>query len=239
MKEFKRDNVTLILGDCMDYMKDLHDNAFDLSIVDPPYGIREDRAFVRKTPAIDPRNGRPIITRPKRVGNWDNARPDKSYFIELQRVNKNQIIWGGNYFADLLPAKSCWVVWDKVNGGSDQADCELAWTSFNTAVRQIEYMWCIAQGKSLKEGRIAQGNNKLWEKKFHPTQKPVALYKWLLKNYAKEIDRIIDTHLGSGSSAIAAWEYKCKEFVGIEIDKEYYDAGVKRFKNHIAQQKLF
>lgn len=152
--------------DCMEGMKQFPDKFFDLAIVDPPYGIKADRMFVRKTPAIDPRNGRPILTKPKKIGNWDNERPSEEYFKELQRVSVNQIIWGGNYFADLLPAKSCWIVWDKVNGGSDQADCELAWTSFDSAVRQIEFMWCIAQGRSMEQGRIAQGNNQLWEKKF-------------------------------------------------------------------------
>ena len=223
--------------DCMEGMARYPDKYFDLAIVDPPYGIKADRAFVRKTPARDPRNGRLIITKPKKVGYWDDKRPDLDYFSELRRVSKNQIIWGGNYFADLLPAKSCWIVWDKVNGNSDQADCELAWTSFNTAVRQIEYMWCIAQGKSVKEGRIAQGNNKLWEKKFHPTQKPVALYKWLLSNYAKPGDKILDTHLGSGSSRIAAYEMGF-DFTAFELDKEYFDAQEKRYKAHIAQLKM-
>ncbi len=230
--------IELLNIDCMEYMKGLPDKAFDLAIVDPPYGIKADRMFVRKTPAIDPRNGRAIITKPKKVGNWDNERPSSEYFVELIRVSKNQIIWGGNYFADLLPAKSCWIVWDKVNGGSDQADCELAWTSFNTAVRQIEYMWCIAQGKSATQGRIAQGNNKLWEAKFHPTQKPVILYKWLLDRYAKEGDKILDTHLGSGSSAIAAHQMGFT-FTGCELDKDYYDAAVKRYNNAIMQQSLF
>jgi site-specific DNA-methyltransferase (adenine-specific) len=216
----------------MEGMAAFPDKYFELAIVDPPYGIKADRSFVRKTPAIDPRNGRPIITKPKKVGNWDNERPDKNYFTELIRVSKNQIIWGGNYFADLLPAKSCWIVWDKVNGGSDQADCELAWTSFNTAVRQIEYMWCIAQGKSLTEGRVAQGNNKMWETKLHPTQKPVKLYKWLLKNYAKEGDKILDTHMGSQSSRIAAYKMGF-DFWGYEIDADYFRDGCKRFDKAI------
>jgi site-specific DNA-methyltransferase (adenine-specific) len=222
----------------MQLMARYPDGYFQLAIVDPPYGIKADRAFVRKTPARDPRNGRLIITKPKKVGYWDDKRPDLDYFSELRRVSKNQIIWGGNYFADLLPAKSCWIVWDKVNGNSDQADCELAWTSFNTAVRQIEYMWCIAQGKSVKEGRIAQGNNKLWEKKFHPTQKPVALYKWLLHNYAKPGDRILDTHLGSASIAIACHDYNF-DLTGCELDPEYFAAAMKRVEAHVAQQKLF
>lgn len=223
--------------DCLTGMKNYPDKYFELAIVDPPYGIKADRFFISNV-RIDPRNGRKIITAPKKVGNWDNHRPPADYFNELFRVSKNQIIWGGNYFADLLPAKSCWIVWDKVNGESDQADCELAWTSFNTAVRQIEFMWCIAQGKSTSQGRIAEGNNKLWEKKFHPTQKPVKIYKWLLKNYAKPTDKILDTHLGSGSSRIAAYSMGF-DFTGYEIDKEYFDASVKRFNDFKMQLTIF
>jgi site-specific DNA-methyltransferase (adenine-specific) len=225
-------------ADCMDIMKGYPDKYFELAVVDPPYGIKADRSFVRKTPAIDPRNGRKIITKPKKIGYWDNERPNILYFKELIRISKNQIIFGGNYFADLLPPKSCWIVWDKVNGNSDQADCELAWTSFNTAVRQLEYMWCIAQGKSIEQGRIAQGNNKLWEKKLHPTQKPIALYDWIFKNYAKPTDKILDTHLGSGSSRIAAYKSGLS-FVGIELDKDYFEAQEKRFNTFKSQLRLF
>jgi len=214
-------------ADCMDIMKGYPDKYFELAVVDPPYGIKADRSFVRKTPAIDPRNGRKIITKPKKIGYWDNERPNILYFKELIRISKNQIIFGGNYFADLLPPKSCWIVWDKVNGNSDQADCELAWTSFNTAVRQLEYMWCIAQG-----------NNKLWEKKLHPTQKPIALYDWIFKNYAKPTDKILDTHLGSGSSRIAAYKSGLS-FVGIELDKDYFEAQEKRFNTFKSQLRLF
>ena len=226
------------LQDCIQGMKQFPDNHFDLAVVDPPYGIKADRSFVRKTPAIDPRNGRPVITKPKKIGTWDDKRPEPEYFIELQRVSKNQIIWGGNYFADLLPPKSCWIVWDKVNGGSDQADCELAWTSFNTAVRQIEYMWCIAQGESLTNGRKAQGNNKLWEKKYHPTQKPVKLYEWIFHNYAKPTDKILDSHVGSGSSRIAAHKAGL-DFTGYEIDPQYHKAQETRYNNFKAQLTLF
>ena len=233
------DNSHVYLMDCMDALRQTPDTYFDLALVDPPYGIKADRSFVKKTPAIDPRNGRPIITKPKRVGNWDNERPPKEYFDQLQRISKNQIIWGGNYFADLLPARSCWIVWDKVNGGSDQADCELAYTSFNTAVRIVAYMWCIAQGKSIKEGRIAQGNNKLWEKKYHPTQKPVKLYEWIYNKYLPNGGKVIDTHLGSGSNRIAADKARNIEFYGFEIDSEYYEAQEKRFKIHKMQKTLF
>jgi site-specific DNA-methyltransferase (adenine-specific) len=145
------------------------------------------------------------------------------YFKELQRVSQNQIIWGGNYFADLFRASSCWLVWNKKTVGNT-ADCELAWSSFNTAVRRFDYMW---------EG-FWQENMKDKEKRIHPTQKPVALYKWLLKNYAKEGDKIFDSHLGSGSIAIACHDYKFS-LVGTELDKDYYEAACKRFKQHTSQ----
>jgi site-specific DNA-methyltransferase (adenine-specific) len=223
----------------MELMRSFSDKYFELAVVDPPYGIKADRSFVRKTPAIDPRNGRKILTKPRRTGNWDNNRPDIKYFNELIRVSKNQIIWGGNYFADLLPAKSCWIVWDKVNGGSDQADCELAWTSFNTAVRQIEYMWCIAQGKSIENGRVAEGNNKLWEIKLHPTQKPVKLYDWIFKNYLPNGGKVLDTHGGSMSSVISAIKSGNIEMTCSELDKDYFKAAKERILTFQKQLSMF
>jgi site-specific DNA-methyltransferase (adenine-specific) len=218
MKTFTRDNVTLILGDCMDYMKDLSDNAFDLAIVDPPYGLdlANMNMGIGKTKKASKAKNRKWVAK-----DWDKNTPTEAFFVELWRVSKNRIIWGGNYF-DLPPCKH-YVIWDKeIPNGLSFADCEFAWTSFDKAPRIFRYSAYLDK-----------------QSKFHPTQKPITLYKWLLKNYAKETDRIIDTHLGSGSSAIAAWEYKCKEFVGIEIDEEYFDAAVKRFDNHTRQQKLF
>jgi site-specific DNA-methyltransferase (adenine-specific) len=142
------------------------------------------------------------------------------------RISKNQIIWGGNYFP-VLPSP-CWIVWDKDNSGNF-ADCELAWTSFNTAVRKFKWRW----NGMLQE---KMGDNK--ETRIHPTQKPVALYKWLLKNYAKEGDKIFDSHLGSGSIAIACHDMKFS-LVGCEIDKDYFDAAMKRFENHKKQLQLW
>lgn len=227
---------TVILTDCLEFMATLPDNHFDLAIVDPEYGIGVHKMFIAKD-RKDPRNGRLIKTKRTVRGEWDNKRPEPIYFQELQRVSKNQIIWGGNYFADLLPPSMGWIIWDKVNGESDQADCEMAWTSFNRATRIIRYMWCIAQGKSMTEGHIAQGNNKLWEKKIHPTQKPVILYDWIYKNYAKPGMKIFDSHLGSGSNRISAAKNKM-DFTGTEISKHYYTEQEKRWNNWRSQLRI-
>ena len=207
--------------DCMAYMATLGDNAFQLAIVDPPYGIGGDgkknhsrgSKWVPATKYIEKK--------------WDNAIPSKEYFEELFRVSKNQIIWGGNYFIEHLRNTSCMIVWDKRTSGGF-ADCELAWTSFKIAVRKFDFAWC----------GYRQGDMRNKEKRIHPTQKPVALYKWLLRKYAKPGDRILDTHLGSGSSAIAAENYDF-EFVGCEKDIDYYNMAKERFFNETKQLRLF
>ena len=166
---------------------------------------------------------------------WDSSIPTKEYFKELFRVSKNQIIWGGNYMIEHLSNTSCFVVWDKKsNDGSNFADAELAWTSFKTAVRVFKYDWV----------GFGYLNNPQGEKKSHPTQKPVQLYKWLLKNYAQENFKIIDTHLGSGSHAIAIEEMNRFEKMNLtltacEIDQEYFKDTTNRIINHVAQQSLF
>ena len=205
----------------MEYMATQPDNAFDLAIVDPPYGI--DVAAVGTV-------GGNNCAEAKNYGakDWDTSPPTKEYFAELRRVSKNQIIWGANHFiSNLAIDSSCWIVWDKNNSGNF-ADCELSWTSFDTAVRKFTFTW---------NGMI-QGNMKNKETRIHPTQKPVALYKWLLQNYAEKGQRILDTHLGSASSAIAAHYFGC-DFVGCEIDKEYYDAARARFKRETRQLAMF
>lgn len=207
--------VELLHIDCMTYMKTLPDNAFDLAIVDPPYGI-DAASDVRG----DTQYGN-AAAKSKSYGkkDWDKAAPLPEYFKELMRVSKNQIVWGANHFIENMPHNSsCWIVWDKENGENGYADCELAWASFGSAVRRFRYKW---QG-------MLQGNMKSKENRIHPTQKPKALYKWLLQKYAKAGDRILDTHLGSGSSAIVA-DKMGFDFVGCEIDKEYYDNAVARF----------
>lgn len=206
--------------DCMELMQRYPDKYFDLAVVDPPYGIGEDgstnktRGLLAKSKDYKPFAGNDI------------APPSVEYFSELKRVSKNQIIWGANHF--LGWTSPCWLVWDKDNGLTDFADCELAWTSFNTAVRKFKYKW---QG-------MLQENMKDKEHRIHPTQKPVALYSWIFDNYAKLGQTILDTHLGSGSSRIAAHKAGLS-FVGCEIDKEYFDAAEKRFNEYKSQLTLF
>lgn len=206
----------------MEYMVGLPDKSFDLAIVDPPYGIGMDGGKY----GIDGRADAQTYTQ----GAWDKTAPPEQYFLELARVSKNQIIWGANHFADRIPKASspCWLVWDKEKVGGFFADSELAYTSFSTAVRNFKFQW---------HGMI-QGDMKNKEARIHPTQKPVKLYEWLLTNYAKQGQRILDTHLGSGSSAIAAHNMDF-EFVGMELDKDYYEAAVNRLDNHKKQLKMF
>ena len=204
--------VELLNIDCMTYMAGLPDKAFDLCIVDPPYGIGVNHNIGRRK-GDRPSNYKPAI--------WDNQSPSEAYFNELFRISNNQIIWGANHFISKMPYNSsCWLMWDK--GFSEEvtfAQFELAWTSFTTTCKKFDMLPNLSS-------------------RIHPTQKPVQLYKWLLKNYAKEGDRILDTHLGSGSSAIAAFDGGF-DFVGCEIDKDYFDAAKKRFDIHCMQQKLF
>lgn len=209
--------------DCMEYMATCKDKEFDLAIVDPPYGLgASNKAFMRQ----GKQTGKSMAVSGLRytAKDWDTAIPDEAYFKELQRVSKNQIIWGGNYFINYLKSTSCMLVWDKVNGDNLYADCEIAWTSFNSAVRKVKYRW---------HGML-QADMKNKEVRIHPTQKPMKLYAWILDTYAEKGQRILDTHLGSASSAIAAHYFDC-DFVGIEIDKEYFDKAMKRIKNETAQ----
>ena len=208
--------------DCMEAMKEMSDNQFDLAIVDPPYGIGADKK------RGDTGKNSHIKQKDYHFGDWDSKIPSQEYFNNLIRVSKNQIIWGGNYFLSYLAATSCFVVWDKKNGSNLYADCELAWTSFNSAVRKFEWKWhgFLQQNMKNKQNRI------------HPTEKPIQLYEWLLINYAKEGDTILDTHLGSGSIAIACHNLGF-DLTGYEIDKEYYEAANKRIEQHKQQGRLW
>lgn len=216
------EKISIYNCDCMELLKQTPDNYYSLALVDPPYGIGEDggdkqRNFRSKK---CPKGTNKHYTKK----NWDNSKPNADYFIELKRVSKNQIIWGGNYFVDYLDSSMGWIFWDKKNGESDFSDGELAYTSFNKGLRKFEWLWAGFQ-KQRPETRI------------HPTQKPVALYKWILDKYAKQGDKILDTHLGSGSIAIACHDYGF-DLTACELDKEYYDKAIERIKNHVSQVKI-
>lgn len=213
--------IELLNIDCMEYLATQPDKAFDLAIVDVPYGIN-------MMDSDNKSRGKLAIAKDYKKIN-DSTSPEREYFNELRRVSVNQIIFGANHFISKNPIdSSCWLVWDKDNGNNDFADCELAWTSFKTAVRRFKYTW----------NGMLQENMKNKENRIHPTQKPVALYGWLLRNYAKQGQRILDTHLGSGSSAIAAHYFGC-DFVGCEIDTEYFNAAKARFDRETRQVALF
>lgn len=218
--------------DCMVGMKDIPDKYFDLAIVDPPYGIGEDgsKSKSRGNGYSTFRNAADYVKEYKPFIGNDKKPESKEYFDELIRISKNQIIWGANHFIGNIPNanSSCWVVWDKRNGESDFADCELAWTSFKTAVRKFEFKW----------NGMLQENMKSKELRIHPTQKPVALYEWLLNNYAKEGDKIIDTHVGSASSLIACYNLGF-DYVGFELDKDYFNLACKRIETRKNQMDIF
>ena len=196
--------------DCMDLMARYEDNYFDLAIVDPPYGIDAGKMTMG--------SGKHEFVKGK---DWDSAVPDDDYFKELFRVSKEQIIWGGNYFK--LPLNNNWIIWDKRNPNLSFSEAELAWCSINKNVRIFQRLSTLPDYDG---------------KKKHPTQKPIKLYEWLLMRYSKENDKILDTHLGSGSIAIACHNLGY-ELTGCELDKDYYEAAMKRIEQHKQQQRLF
>jgi site-specific DNA-methyltransferase (adenine-specific) len=215
------------LLDCIEGMKKYPDKYFDLAIVDPPYGINHSQIAGKQSG--EKYGNAAAAKRDYKIKDWDKEPPSNLYFIELFRISKNQIVWGANHFISRMPYDaSGWIVWDKDNGNNNFADCELAYSSFNKAVRKFKYTW---------NGMIQQ-NMKDKEDRFHPTQKPVALYDWIFKNYAQQGFKILDTHMGSQSSRIAAHKAKL-DYVGFEIDAEYFDAGNKRFNDYKKQLKLF
>jgi site-specific DNA-methyltransferase (adenine-specific) len=202
--------------DCMIYMRSLPSKSISLAVCDPPYGIGEDGAS---------NHSRSRLANAKVYSDkgWDRAVPNREYFSELSRVSKIMIIWGANHFIENIPNSNSptWIVWDKLNGENDFADCELAWSNHGTTVRKFEFRWA----------GMLQGDMKNKEFRIHPTQKPVALYKWILENYAKAGDKILDTHLGSQSSRIAAYDLGF-DFFGTELDSQYFDEGCARFEAH-------
>ena len=217
------DRIQITNEDNMQLMGRYPDNYFDLAIVDPPYGIDINKAgWIKQKKQNKPHTDK----------NWDSEIPPIEYFIELFRVSKEQIIWGGNYFTKFLPPSRCFLIWDKVCR-MDQADCEMAWCSFNTSARIFKY----ARGNESGFAPKSIQTDKMFSN-IHPTQKPVALYKWLLNKYAKQGDKILDTHLGSGSIALACHDYGF-ELTACELDLEYYNKAVKRINNHVSQTKLF
>lgn len=205
------DKITITNEDNMLLMERYPDNYFDLAIVDPPYGIGMGGGKIGNSKKDY-----------KQFAGEDNSIPPKEYFQELMRISKNQIIWGANYMIDYLYPTSCFLVWDKVQPQDfTMAMAEFAWTSFNSPAK-------------ICKKRIVGAD----EIRLHPTQKPIYLYKWILDLYAKQGDKILDTHLGSGSIAIACHDYGF-ELIACELDKEYYDKAIQRIKNHVSQQKLF
>jgi len=220
------ENISVCNADNMAIMKTFKDKEFDLAIVDPPYGIGAGsvnfQSGTRKRPS-----------KFHKVNDWDDAIPLEEYWKELFRISKNQIVWGGNYMTEFLPPSRCWVFWDKGTGENSYADGELAWCSFDKVVKKFTKFW--SGGNAKERGDLDR---------IHPTQKPIQLYEWLLNNYANKNDKIIDTHLGSGSIAIAidkanTLDKKNLAFVGIELDPDYFQAAIKRFNEYKRQLTLF
>ena len=206
--------INITNEDNMELMSRYEDNHFDLAIVDPPYGLGMDKNR-------NSNKGNKAGFKIYHDTNWDISSPDVKYFNELLRVSKNQIIWGANHFISKIPYdSSCWLIWDKNNGNCDNADAELAWGSFKTSVR-----------------KFTKHISTTFKYRIHPTQKPIALYEWILINYAKEGDKILDTHLGSGSIAIACHNLGYN-LTACELDKEYYEAAMKRIKEHQSQLRI-
>jgi len=215
MTTFTHEGVTLILGDCLEHMARMADGAYSLAVVDPPYGIGD---FTNPTFS---RDRKVTVSRFSGTVTWNDNIPPPEYFYQLTRVSQERIIWGANYY-NSFDGKGGAIIWDKEQPHPNMSRCEIASYSRTAQVKYVNIKWA-----SLNRT----------EETFHPCQKPVALYRWLLQNYARPGDTILDTHLGSGSSAIAAWEMGYT-FTGIEIDEDYYHAAVERFKRRIAQPYL-
>lgn len=209
------------LGDCLEFMQSLPGKCVDLVLTDPPYGIGEsDRNFSSR--------GNLAVAKDYGRKDWDKTSPSKEVFDEIIRISKNQIIFGANHFISKIPYDSpSWIVWDKVNGTTDFADCELAWTSFGTAVRKFEYMW----------SGMLQQDMKNKEERIHPTQKPRQLFMMILERYAKPGQIILDCFSGSGTTALACHDLGL-DFICIEKDPDYHAASVRRFEQHQRQLKL-
>lgn len=229
---------SFINADCRDIMKLYPDNYFDLALCDPQYGLKE-HGGKNRSGFVKQKDGKKLYVQDGKYENrgWDNEPPGKEYFDEVIRISKHQIIFGCNYFD--YPLAGGRIIWDKCNDGSDQSDAEIAYNSFNNRVDIIRYMWRgMMQGKSIEEGWIQQGNKKLNEKRITPTQKPVALYKWILQKYSKPGDKLIDTHVGSSSSLIACEDLGIL-YVGTEKDTYTFNLANNRLQEHKSQLDIF
>ena len=227
MLDIKDITNTIIQGDCLEVMKQMPDNCVDLVLTDPPYGIGIDKTMHSQGGS---QTGKSIAPKQRYADTtWDSKTPDIKYFKEIQRVSVNQIIFGGNYFADLLPASSCWLVWDKDNGDNLYADCELAWTSFELAVRKFRWMW---------HGMIQEKMGDMKEKRVHPTQKPVGLMQQILEKYTEQGQTVLDCYSGSGSISVAC-EKMGRNYIGIEISPEYCKIARKRVQEAKDSMGLF
>ena len=232
--------ITITNEDNMALMARYPDNYFDLAIVDPPYGIGASRQSESKSKRKGRKNSTLIKRSTLKSKEWDNEIPSAEYFTELFRVSKNQIIWGGNYFTKNLEMTNGWIVWNKLQVLETRSDGELAWTSFKKPLKIVPLLQ-----DGFKRGQNVGYNQPIiynvpfsGKQTIHPTQKPVALYKWILDKYAKQGDKILDTHLGSGSIAIACHDYKF-DLTACELDKEYYNAAINRLKHHQQQLTMF
>lgn len=209
-------DAKLILGDCLEVMAEMDSKSVDAVVTDPPYGIGESN---------EKNLSRGTLAKPKDYGHyaWDAEPPPLKYFLQIERVARWQIIFGGNYFP--LKPSSCWLVWDKMNGSNDFADCELAWTNLQKAVRKIEWMW---------NGMIRKGD----DVREHPTQKPLGVMKWCIRQLPAESSLILDPFMGSGTTGVACAELG-RKFIGIEIEERYFDIACKRIESAHKQLKLF
>jgi site-specific DNA-methyltransferase (adenine-specific) len=227
--------INITNEDCMELLARTPDKFYDLAIVDPPYQDTAANLQSTRGKHTDPKR-----IRARGVYSYEGLtekKPGPDYFAEIRRVSKNQIVWGGNYFTDILPVSRGWIFWDKDANGI-YSDGELAWTSFDEVLRKVLYVWDgFRQGvkvgdKTPKGSTFATGNKQNIEKRIHATQKPIALYEWLLRNYAKPGQTILDTHMGSGSIAIAAYNLGY-DLTACELDTDYYAAAMKRLQAHI------
>lgn len=224
MRTVTFDNCTLHRGDCRPFLAEMADAAVDVAITDPPYGIGADRLQAARAKLKATRSWWP--SRDYGGTRWDSAAPDRKTFDELRRVSRHQVIFGGQYFADRLPVSRSWIVWDKDNGRSTYADCELAWTSFDRPVRKLRWRW---HGMLQEKGQPR-------ERRIHPTQKPLGLMLWVIEHYTRPGDLVLDPFLGSGATAIACLRLG-RRFVGVEREEAYFRAAVRRIRAELPRKE--